>query len=74
MVLREVISMMGMMNYGNWGGDWNNMPSYMQKMMQNYYGGLAPFGSLFGLMHLISWVLVMALLVTLIRYFWNKTK
>lgn len=64
--------MMGIMNFGSYGGDWNNVPSYMQQMMQNYYGGIAPFSSLFGVMHFIAWVLVMILIIAAIRYLWNK--
>ncbi len=54
--------------------NWDSMPDYMQQMMQSYYGGVKPFGAFIGLMELVTWVLVMALLVTLIRYFWNKAK
>ena len=60
-----------MLGYG-FSGNWENMPDYMQQMMKSYYGGLRPFGSAFGILHLISWVLVMVLLMTLIRYFWKK--
>jgi len=67
-----------MMNYmmgsGFGNGNWENMPDYMQSMMQSYYGGLMPFGSLFGLMHVVSWVVIMALLIALTRYFWKKGK
>lgn len=42
----------------------------MGRMMGGYSGGLyTP-----GLMEFITWILIMALLVTLIRYFWSKTK
>lgn len=62
--------MMGHM-WGNYG-NWDQAPDYMKQMMQSYYGGLAPFSSLFGLAHVITWLLLVALLVALIRYFWNK--
>lgn len=63
--------MMGMMNFG-YNGDWNNVPQYMQQMMQNYYGGIAPFSSIFGVMQFLTWVLVLILLFAAIRFLWNK--
>ena len=64
--------MMGHMFGNGYYGDWNTMPEGMRQMMQQYYGSLRPFGALFGLMEFITWVLVIALLVSLIRYFWLK--
>lgn len=65
--------MMGqMMNNGYYGGDWSQMPEQMRQMMQNYGGGFSPFGSWFGLLHFITWVLVIALLAGLVRWVWKK--
>lgn len=63
-----------MMNFGYYGGDWNNVPNYMQQMMQNYYGGIAPFGGLLGFLQVVICLLLIVLLVVLIRYFWLKAK
>ena len=65
--------MIGRMMEG-YSGNWDNAPDYMKQMMQRYYGGIKPFGTFIGLMEFIIWILVVVLLVTLIRYFWNKTK
>lgn len=62
-----------MMNmFGNSGdySNWADMPENMQRMMQNYYGGMVNDSSWYGLAHLITWVLIIALLVALVRYFW----
>lgn len=64
--------MMGHMFEGGYGGNWDNMPEYMQNMMQSYYGGLAPFSSLFGVFQLVTWVLLIAFLIAAIRYLWAK--
>ncbi len=61
---------MGMM--GNYYGSWDQVPDYMKQMMQSYYGGIAPFGGIFGLLQLITWILVLVLLVAAIRYLWIK--
>ena len=58
---------MGGSNYGNWDG----VPQGMQQMMQNQYSGMYGYGNLYGLGHLIFCVLIIALLVSLIRYFWK---
>lgn len=62
--------MMGHM-FGGYSGNWDSMPEGMQQMMQNYYGGMYRYGNLYGLGHLVFCVLVIALLVALVRYFWK---
>lgn len=52
--------MMGMMG---WGGGMMN---------PNWTGTLGGWGSLHVLFGLVTWILVMALLVVLIRYFWKR--
>jgi hypothetical protein len=68
------IIMMGHMFGDGYYGDWNSAPEGMRQMMQSYYGGLRPFGTLYGLMHFLTWILLMALLVSLIRYIWLKAE
>ena len=51
--------MMGHM-FGNYSGNWDSMPEGMYK-----------YGNLYGLGHFVFCVLVIALLVSLIRYFWK---
>ena len=64
--------MMGhMFSGGNDYSNWADMPENMQRMMQNYYGGMANYSSWYGLAHFITWLLVIALLVSLVRYFWK---
>ena len=62
--------MMGNMMYG-WG-NYDSWPSYMQEMMQSYWGGMRPFMAWTWLAHLITWVLIVAVLIAAIRYLWNK--
>ena len=51
--------MMGHM-FGNYSGNWDSMPE-----------GMYQYGNLYGLGHFVFCVLVIALLVSLIRYFWK---
>lgn len=55
-----------------YGSDWNSMPDYMKQMMQNYYGGLSPFGGFLGVMDFVTWALIIVLLIALIRLVWKK--
>lgn len=65
--------MMGhMFNGANYSGNWADMPENMQRMMQNYYGGVTNYSSWCDLAHFVIWVLVIALLVSLIRLIWKK--
>jgi hypothetical protein len=68
--------------------DYQEMADYMTQMMGNsqtygntsypmmswMHGGVAQsgYGQIYGLFHLVSWVLVMALIVAATRYLWNK--
>jgi hypothetical protein len=58
--------------FDGFNGDFKSMPDPMRSMMQNYYQGLAPFGSVFGFLELVTWILFLGLIVALIRYFWLK--
>lgn len=64
--------MMAHMFQESFSGDFEKMPESMRAMMQNYYQGLAPFGSVFGFLELVTWILLLGLIVALIRYFWLK--
>jgi len=64
---------MGSMFSSGWsGGSWDSLPDYMQQMMQSYWGGMRPFVAYTWLAHLITWILIVALLVAAIRYLWIK--
>ncbi len=65
--------MMGhMFRSGYYGGNWDSMPDYMQKMMQDYYAGNQILWRFSGLMDFILWSLLVILLVALIRWVWRK--
>ena len=66
--------MMGHMFGSGYSGDWNTLPEGMRQMMNQYYGGLRPFSTLIGLFEFITWILVIVLLVSRIRYFWLKAE
>ncbi|OGM55956.1 hypothetical protein A3F62_05270 [Candidatus Woesebacteria bacterium RIFCSPHIGHO2_12_FULL_44_11] len=66
------MKVMGHMFSNNYGGNWEGLPDYMQQMMKSYYGGLQPFGAVFGIFHLVSWVLVILILVALFRLVWKR--
>lgn len=55
---------------GGYYGNWSDMPENMGQMMQNQCG-MHQYGSAYGLFHLVFCVLIVALLVSLIRYFWK---
>ena len=61
-----------MFGSGWYEGNWESAPDYMKQMMQGYYGGMTPFLPYSGIIHLITWILIAALLVAAIRYLWNK--
>jgi len=63
--------MMGRIMYGGLG-NYDSLPDYMKQMMQGYYGGMSSLLPYTGIIHLISWILIAALLVAAIRYLWNK--
>ena len=64
--------MMGHM-FGSWnGGSWDTAPDYMKQMMQSYYGGMSGFLPYSGIIHVLTWLLLAALLIAAIRYLWNK--
>lgn len=59
--------------FGNgYYGNWDSLPESMRQMMQQYYQNASPYWPILGLMQFIAWILVMALVVSLIRYFWLK--
>ncbi len=61
--------MMGMMGIY---GQWDDVPSYMQNMMQNYYFGSPVLWQFDSLLNLIRSVLIIILLVALVRWVWRK--
>ena len=54
-------------------GDWNSMADFMKEMMRPYQsGGGLVFWQLHWFFELVTWVLIIALLVALVRYLWKK--
>lgn len=66
--------MMGMMGRGlyNYGGNWDDMPDYMQKMMQNYYGNNQLLWTVSPILSFAVQILLIVLLIAVIRWVWRK--
>ena len=62
--------MMGRMMTG-WT-NYDTLPDYMRQMMESYWGGMRPFMAYTWFAHLVTWLLIVALLVAAIRYLWKK--
>lgn len=54
--------------------DWGSMTEMMREMMPYKFGGGGVLWQAHWVLGLITWVLIIALLVALTRYFWKKTK
>ena len=58
---------------GTGNGDWGEMAKVMREMMWPYQTGLGrTFWGIHWIFELVTWVLIIALLATLVRWVWRK--
>lgn len=64
--------MMGRAMMSSGWENWDNLPDYMQQMMQSYWGGIGPFWALSGILDFAIQILWIILLIAAIRWLWMK--